>query len=85
MSSWGIRDEGVGMDFACKSVSAVFAILAASLGVVILSNPSSRRPMSASAADDTTLETVVQHFMIFATAYFLYDMYAMYEVLRKGH
>ena len=80
MARWGIRDEGVGMDFACKTVSAVFATLCASLGVAILSNPQSRRPASASAADDTLLETVVQHFMIFAVAYFLYDMYAMYEV-----
>ena len=80
MVSWGIRDEGVGMDFACKTVSAVFATICASLGVVILLNPQFRQPTSTLAANDTLLETIVQHFMLFATAYFLYDMYAMYEV-----
>lgn len=80
MVSWGIRDEGVGMDFACKTVSAMFATICASLGVVILLNPQSRQPTSTLAANDTLLETIVQHFMLFATAYFLYDMYAMYEV-----
>jgi len=82
MLEWGIKDAGIGMDFACKSVSACFATICATLGLVILTNPKSQRLQSQGAPSESeeTLDVVVQHFMLFATAYFLYDMYAMFEV-----
>lgn len=89
MRRHGIRDEGVGMDFACKTVSACFALLAASLGAIILFTPStSKKPEKTTNSSSlegydkskSLLHQTVMHFMLFATAYFLYDMYAMYEV-----
>ena len=91
MKRHGIRDEGVGMDFACKTVSACFALLAASLGAIILFTPStSKKPDKTTNSSQegydkskSLLHQTVMHFMLFATAYFLYDMYAMYEVRRS--
>ena len=92
MRRHGIRDEGVGMDFACKTVSACFALLAASLGAIILFTPStSKKPEKTTNSSSlegydkskSLLHQTVMHFMLFATAYFLYDMYAMYEVRRS--
>ena len=92
MKRYGIRDEGVGMDFACKTVSACFALLAASMGAIILFTPStSKKPDNTTYSSQegydnskSLLHQIVLHFMLFATAYFLYDMYAMYEV-RLGY
>lgn len=76
LAYWRIN-EAKGLDIACKCVSAGFATAAASFGAYIC--------MAVDHDVDQTakrrmVDICVDHFLTFAMTYFLYDVYAMYEV-----
>lgn len=61
------------LDFACKSVSAMFAIMATLTGIYILTTSDHNERK-------TSHEFLVGRVLVVAVSYFLYDVYAMYEV-----
>jgi len=82
LRKWRI-DEAKALDIACKCVSAGFASLAASLGALITVF-GDHDPKN--AHQRTLVDDVLDHFLTFAMAYFIYDVYAMYRVyLAKQH
>ena len=75
MTKWKIN-ECVGLDMSCKCVSALFALIATTLGIYIFFNADHDPTHTAR----TGIDVGVDHFLVFAMSYFIYDMYAMYEV-----
>ena len=74
-SSWRVADW-VGIDIACKTVSAAFAILAASTGAFNLLNGAEKDTPGVSETE----QRLLKHIFLVVIAYFLYDLYAMHQV-----
>ena len=63
---WGVKRAARG-DIACKSVSAVFAALATACGMVLFTGGERRN------------SDKVDHILLVASGYFLYDVFAMFR------
>ena len=68
---WRVQ-RWIGVDIACKSVSAVFAVMASSAGIFII--------LYGADYPAQTEKTVLKHIFLICIAYFLYDLYAMFKV-----
>jgi len=66
---WGVKRAARG-DIACKSVSAVFAALATACGMVLFTGGERRN------------SDKVDHILLVASGYFLYDVFAMFRVYK---
>jgi len=64
---WGVK-RAARTDIACKSVSAVFAALATACGMVLITGGERRN------------SDKVDHILLVASGYFIYDVFAMFRV-----
>lgn len=68
---WGVK-KAVRGDIACKTVSAIFAALATASGMLLMTGGERRNTDK------------VDHILLVASGYFIYDVFAMFRVYEHG-